>query len=190
MRSASGWRSGAEGRGRTGERSASTSWSRSRRGVGRGRRRGGAGGGGWRAGGWASGRAGWRGGGEGVGACPESLAYVMYTSGSTGRPKGIEVTHRNVVRLVSGGDSCEMGEGETFLHFAPLSFDASTLEIWGPLANGGRLVVYEGEVSLEGLEETLRSFGVTTLWLTAGLFPEGVGRRVGGRWGLVQLGAG
>ena len=68
---------------------------------------------------------------------PDHLAYVIYTSGSTGRPKGVAVTHRGVVRLVAGPTTPAWRPEEVFLQFAPLSFDASTLELWGPLLNGG-----------------------------------------------------
>src|SRR6185436_16406370 len=100
---------------------------------------------------------------------PENLAYVMYTSGSTGRPKGVAVTHRNVVRLVRGTRFASFGEDEVFLQLAPISFDASTLEIWGPLLHGGTLVLFPPHTpTLEELGSGLR--GITTLWLTAGLF--------------------
>jgi len=102
---------------------------------------------------------------------PTSLAYVMYTSGSTGQPKGVMVENRAIVRLVRSTNFCKFGPEEVFLQFAPISFDASTLEIWGPLLNGGRLVVMPPQsASLEDLGRTIRDQGVTTLWLTAGLF--------------------
>ncbi|MFP5288986.1 MAG: non-ribosomal peptide synthetase, partial [Thermoanaerobaculia bacterium] len=101
----------------------------------------------------------------------DGLAYVLYTSGSTGRPKGVAVTHRNVVRLVRGNDFTELGPDESWLLLAPLSFDASTLELWGPLLNGGRLVVFPSRVpSLEEITRTVEESGITSLWLTAGLF--------------------
>jgi amino acid adenylation domain-containing protein len=100
-----------------------------------------------------------------------SLAYVMYTSGSTGRPKGVEVPHRAVTRLVRETGYADFGPQQVFLQFAPISFDASTLELWGPLLNGGRLVLAPPHsLSLEELGEILERYGVTTLWLTAGLF--------------------
>ena len=74
--------------------------------------------------------------------CPatgDSLAYVMYTSGSTGMPKGTAIPQRGVVRLVQGTDYVHFGPDEVFLQFAPISFDASTFEIWGALLNGARL---------------------------------------------------
>ncbi|HEX5717204.1 MAG TPA: amino acid adenylation domain-containing protein, partial [Thermoanaerobaculia bacterium] len=101
----------------------------------------------------------------------DGLAYVLYTSGSTGRPKGVAVTHRNVVRLVRGNDFAELGPDESWLLLAPLSFDASTLELWAPLLNGGRLLVFPSRVpSLEEIARTVEEQGVTSLWLTAGLF--------------------
>jgi len=104
-------------------------------------------------------------------AGPTNLAYVMYTSGSTGRPKGVMVEHRGIVRLVRGANYCHFGPDETFLQFAPPSFDASTFEIWGALLNGGRLALMPHETSsLEDLLRAVRQYGVTTLWLTTGLF--------------------
>lgn len=102
---------------------------------------------------------------------PENLAYVMYTSGSTGRPKGVAVTHRNVVRLVRETDYLPFTADQVFLQLAPISFDASTLEIWGSLLNGAQLVIPPPVMpSLEELGAILQRYQVNTLWLTAGLF--------------------
>src|SRR5690606_7541681 len=73
---------------------------------------------------------------------PDHLAYVSFTSGSTGKPKGVCVPHRGVVRLVKDTNYARFERTDVFLQFAPVAFDASTLEIWGALLNGGRLVVF------------------------------------------------
>ena len=104
-------------------------------------------------------------------ATADSLAYVMYTSGSTGRPKGISITHRNIVRLVKETNYANLGADEVFLQYAPISFDAATLELWGSLLNGALLVVPPPHsLSLEELGQIVREQKVTTLWLTSGLF--------------------
>src|SRR5262249_8892288 len=61
------------------------------------------------------------------------LAYVSYTSGSTGRPKGVAVPHSGVVRLVRENNFARLDQENCFLQLAPISFDASTLELWGEL---------------------------------------------------------
>lgn len=99
------------------------------------------------------------------------LAYVMYTSGSTGKPKGVMVEHHSVVRLVRNTNYCDFSPDRVFLQAAPVSFDASTFEIWGALLNGAHLVLLPAEVtSLEDLGSTILANDVTTLWLTSGLF--------------------
>src|SRR6185369_16443170 len=109
----------------------------------------------------------------------EGLAYVLFTSGSTGRPKAVAVEHRSIVRLIRG-DFADLGPEQVFLQLAPPAFDASTLEIWGALANGGRLVLPPpGPLSLDELGALLSRHSVTTLWLTAGLFHEVVESRIG-----------
>jgi amino acid adenylation domain-containing protein len=123
-----------------------------------------------------------------AGATAESLAYVIYTSGSTGRPKGTCVPHRAVVRLVRDTNFARLDASQVFLQFATVSFDASTLELWGSLLNGARLVLFPaGAPSLEDLERVLRDEGVTILWLTAGLFHQMMEQRPGGLSGLEQL---
>jgi amino acid adenylation domain-containing protein len=124
-------------------------------------------------------------------AAPNGLAYVMYTSGSTGTPRGVAVEHRNVVRLVRGAGYADFGADEVILQAAPVSFDASTLEIWGALLNGGRVVLMPGRTpSVEELGRTIVGHGVTTLWLTAGLFQVMVEERLDDLRGVRQLLAG
>jgi aspartate racemase len=119
-----------------------------------------------------------------------SLAYVMYTSGSTGRPKGVLVEHRSIVRLVRETDYCGFDASEVWLHFAPLPFDASTLEIWGALLNGARLVMAPPKASLAELGSLIRAEGVTSMWLTSGLFNVMVDERLEDLSGVRQLLAG
>ena len=117
----------------------------------------------------------------GIGAAPggnldnitdrRGLAYIMFTSGSSGSPKGVMVEHRSVVRLVRDTDYVHFDGEQVFLLLAPLSFDASTFEIWGALLNGGTLAIPEtGVLSLPAIGRAIADYSVTTLWLTAGLF--------------------
>ena len=120
-----------------------------------------------------------------------NLAYVIYTSGSTGIPKGVTVPHRAVIRLVKETDYLRFEADEVFLQLAPVSFDASTLEIWGSLLNGAQLVIMPPQTpSLAELGTALRDYGVTTLWLTAGLFHLMVDERLEDLRGVRQLLAG
>jgi aspartate racemase len=102
---------------------------------------------------------------------PQNLAYVIYTSGSTGTPKGVCVSHRAVARLVKQTNYADFSSDEVFLQLAPVTFDASTFEIWGALLNGARLVQMPPGIPLpEEIGAAVRQHHVTTLWLTAGLF--------------------
>ena len=59
----------------------------------------------------------------------------------------------------------------TILQMAPLSFDASTFEVWGPLLHGRRLVVFPGRApTVPILADVLRAEGVDCLWLPSALF--------------------
>lgn len=102
-------------------------------------------------------------------ATPHDVAYVMYTWGVASG--GVRITHGNVARLVREAGSVRFGAEEVFLQLPPLSFHASTLEIWAPLLGGGRLVMVPADAPwLTRLGDGVWSRGVTSLWLTAGLY--------------------
>jgi amino acid adenylation domain-containing protein len=102
---------------------------------------------------------------------PLSPVSIMYTSGSLGQPKGVIVPHRGVVRLIAGQNFLDFGPEETFLLHSPLSFDASTLELWGSLLHGARLVVAPARtLSIDEYRDLIHHYGVTTLWLSAPVF--------------------
>ena len=122
---------------------------------------------------------------------PENIAYITYTSGSTGQPKGVAVAHRGVVRLVSHTNYADFSSDSVFMLAAPLAFDASTFEIWGALLNGARLALLPlRQPSLEEFGFYVRKYGVTTLWLTAGLFHQMVNSCLDDLRGVRQLLAG
>jgi aspartate racemase len=99
--------------------------------------------------------------------------------------------HRGVVRLVKNTNYARFTREETFLLLAPISFDASTLEIWGSLLNGARLVLFPDDLpSLTRLAQVLWQEQVTTLWLTAGLFHQMVETHLDALVGVSQLLAG
>ncbi|HEX2080603.1 MAG TPA: non-ribosomal peptide synthase/polyketide synthase [Longimicrobium sp.] len=102
----------------------------------------------------------------------EAAAYVMYTSGSTGTPKGVVVPHRAIARLVINNGYAHFRPEDRVAFAANPAFDASTLEIWAPLLNGGRTVVISDDVLLEPARfvEALTGHGVNVLWMTVGLF--------------------
>lgn len=119
------------------------------------------------------------------------LAYVMYTSGSTGKPKGVGAIHRAVVRLVKETNYVELNSKEVILQASPITFDASTFEIWGCLLNGGKLVLIGSRApSLRELEEVIDQHQVSTMWLTADLFHLLVDEKCGALRPVQQLLAG
>jgi len=98
-------------------------------------------------------------------------AYVMYTSGSTGRPKGVCIPNRAIVRLVRNSNYLEFSKELVFLQLSNVSFDASTLEIWGALLNGAQLVLIpQQKPTLSEITDAIHRYGVTTVWFTSGLF--------------------
>ena len=104
-------------------------------------------------------------------AGPRNLAYIIYTSGSTGRPKGVMVEHRAVVRLVRNTNFVQLDSAQRILQLAPISFDASILEIWGALNNCAILVLMPpGVPSLASLVEMIQRHRVNTAFFTPALF--------------------
>ncbi|MGK5628107.1 amino acid adenylation domain-containing protein [Streptomyces sp. URMC 123] len=101
---------------------------------------------------------------------PDRLAYSMFTSGSTGTPKGVATTHRNIAAFVADS-AFRGGAHRRLLLHSPLAFDASTYELWVPLLSGGQVVIAPpGDLDLPELARTITERGITSVFLTAGLF--------------------
>ena len=76
----------------------------------------------------------------------QNLAYVLYTSGSTGKPKGVEIPHNALMNFVL---SMQREPGFTardvLLAVSSVSFDIAGLELYVPLATGGKVVIASRE---------------------------------------------
>ncbi|WP_157831216.1 non-ribosomal peptide synthetase, partial [Pseudomonas sp. 43NM1] len=102
----------------------------------------------------------------------EALAYIMYTSGSTGTPKGVLVPHRAITRLVINNGYADFNPQDRVAFASNPAFDASTMDVWGPLLNGGQVLVIDRQTLLDPTRfgEVLSQSGATVLFVTTALF--------------------
>lgn len=78
---------------------------------------------------------------------PDHLAYVIYTSGSTGQPKGVQGLHRGAVnRCAWMWQAYPYSATDVGCQKTSLNFVDSVWEIFGPLLQGVRLVLFSNEV--------------------------------------------
>ncbi|MBO3749165.1 amino acid adenylation domain-containing protein [Streptosporangiaceae bacterium NEAU-GS5] len=96
-------------------------------------------------------------------------AYVLYTSGSTGRPKGVMVPHAALGNFLAGmRDLIGSGPGDVWLGVTSLSFDICGLELYLPLATGGRVEICDAATARDGHAQTrlIKTAGVTHVQTT------------------------
>ncbi|MFF8848072.1 amino acid adenylation domain-containing protein [Streptomyces sp. NPDC015127] len=116
-----------------------------------------------------------------IAACPtqpltvttsgNDIAYVLYTSGSTGRPKGVPIRHCSIIDLVTGADYLRLDTSTRQLHAASVSFDMTTIEVWGALIHGGRLVVAPPQaMTAQELADFITRHRVTHVQMPTALF--------------------
>ena len=102
----------------------------------------------------------------------EALAYIMFTSGSSGTPKGVEIPHRGVNRLAIENGYLDFCQSDHVAFGANPAFDASTMEVWGALLNGGCVVVIGQDCLLDPVRfsAALQRHRVNVMLMTVGLF--------------------
>ncbi len=94
----------------------------------------------------------------------KDLAYIIFTSGSTGTPKGVLLDHYGRVNLLADlNNRVGNGPDDRILANASPSFDASVMEIFGPLAAGTGVVLPDRghEYDVAHWVELVRDEGVT-----------------------------
>ena len=102
------------------------------------------------------------------------LSNVIYTSGSTGNPKGILIEHQGLVRLVKDTNYMKVTPYDVWAQTVDISFDPSTLEIFGALLNGAALCLIKKETLLdtELLATTIAEQQISMMVLITPLFHE------------------
>ncbi len=94
---------------------------------------------------------------------------VFSTSGSTGKPRAALVPHAGTVRCALD-PAVGLDATSRMLQISPLGWDAMSLELWGPLINGGTSVLFEGSHFAPADLRAQIAAGLNTLFLTTSLF--------------------
>ena len=108
----------------------------------------------------------------GNGIKTDDICYMIYTSGTTGLPKGVMMKHENVISLVDSvneDNELKFIENDVAISLLKYSFDASAIDIYTMLLNGGKLILIQKEIELDAEavvqimenEKVTRSFTVS-----------------------------
>ena len=98
----------------------------------------------------------------------DNLAYIIFTSGSTGTPKGVQVTHGNLLNLVTWHQRAFniTAQDRALLQASP-GFDAAVWELWPYLTAGATVYVVDDAVRTdpESLRDWIIRNGITISFL-------------------------
>ena len=103
---------------------------------------------------------------------PENLAYIIFTSGSTGLPKGVQITHANLLNLLSWHQRAfSVAPNDRATLQASPGFDAAVWELWPYLTAGASLYVLDEAVRAmpEQLRDWMVASGITISFLPTAL---------------------
>ncbi|MFL6196329.1 MAG: non-ribosomal peptide synthase/polyketide synthase [Thermoanaerobaculia bacterium] len=90
--------------------------------------------------------------GEGLRPLPDNLSYIIFTSGSTGIPKGVAIQHRSAVAMIRWARAMYTPEEYAgLLASTSICFDMSVFEIFGTLAEGGKILLADNALALPEL---------------------------------------
>ena len=105
-------------------------------------------------------------------ATPDSHCYMIYTSGSTGKPKGVVIDHKSV-RACAAWNIPAFGlcPGKNNLHHPSFSFDASTFDLFYPLAAGATIHVLNEEMrkDMDGMARYIEDHHITGMTMSTAL---------------------
>lgn len=101
-----------------------------------------------------------------------SPVCVLYTSGTTGTPKGVEITNRNIIKLVKNITYMDFPEDARILQVAATVFDLSIFEIWASLLNGKALclITKENLLNFKYLKTYIDENKINIICITSVLF--------------------
>lgn len=102
---------------------------------------------------------------------PNDVINIMFTSGTTGMPKGVQITNKNIIKLVKNTNYLTLEKDDIMLQTGSFTFDASTLELWNGLLNGITLhLIKEELLNPIDFEEYVKKNKANVIFLTTAIF--------------------
>lgn len=102
----------------------------------------------------------------------ENLINILHTSGSTGVPKAVPLLQKGVLRLLADREFLTIDKQDGIIQASVLNFDGTTMDVWGTLCNGAKLIIIKKETLLSpvAIEQTIKEKGVTILLVVTQIF--------------------